>query len=262
MPTKRRTIEECKRIIAAYKRAGGVKEDAARDLDMPVNTFKSAYVDAVRRLGEPETEPVDHVQRRRDRNKEVLQRRRIVELERQAAADRTIREAVFKLSERPLEPPSWNPRPSKGSKHRESIVLFLSDIHMGEVVSMSAMGGRNSYNMKIAGARLERYFQSVVKLGTEWGRALFGEAFWVNLAYAKVADVLDHGGRVVIDDCRFRNEAEALRGVGGTIVRISRPGVGPVNSHCSEAGIEADHEIVNDRRLLELYAEIDRLLAQ
>lgn len=99
-------------------------------------------------------------------------------------------------------------------------------------------------------------------LGTEWGRALFGEAFWVNLAYAKVADVLDHGGRVVIDDCRFQNEAEALRGVGGAIVRISRPGVGPVNSHCSEAGIEADHEIVNDRRLLELYAEIDRLLGQ
>jgi predicted phosphodiesterase len=38
---------------------------------------------------------------------------------------------------------------------------------MGEVVSLSAMGGRNSYNMKVACARLERYFQSVVKLGTE-----------------------------------------------------------------------------------------------
>ncbi len=166
MPGRRRTVEELKQIMEAFRKAKGVKAHAAKLLGMAENTYRNAYEDAATRLGNGDV-PRDDIEARREQNRDLLQRKRIDELERQAAAERTVREAVFRLSSRPLEPPSWNARPAKGSKHRESIVLFLSDIHMGEVVSLSAMGGRNSYNMKIAAARLERYFQSVVKLGTE-----------------------------------------------------------------------------------------------
>ncbi len=166
MPAPRRSLEDCKRIMAAFEKAGGNKAKAAKILGIAENTFRSAFDDAAIRLGQAQ-DPKDGIEAHRNKTREMLQRKRIEELERQAAADRTIREAVFKLSSRPLEPPSWTPRRSKGSHARESIVLFLSDIHMGEVVSISAMGGRNSYNMRIAAARLERYFQSVVKLGTE-----------------------------------------------------------------------------------------------
>lgn len=179
MPAQPRSAEYCKQVLQAFEKANGVYTEAAKLMGIPVNTFRSAYNDAVSRAGKGE--PKDPIDAHRLKNREVLQRRRIEELERQAANDRTIREAVFKLSERPLEPPSWNPRPSKGSKHRESIVLFLSDIHMGEVVSMSAMGGRNSYNMKIACTRLERYFQSVVKLGTEHWTGLPADAIYLVL---------------------------------------------------------------------------------
>ena len=166
MPTPRRSIEECKRIIAAFEKAGGNQARAAKILGVADNTFRSAYRDAAARLGNS-SESQDDIEAHRHRTRDMLQRRRIEELERQAATDRTIRESVFKLAERPLEPPSWTPRPVKEHKQRESIILFLSDVHMGEVVSLSAMGGRNSYNMNIAFKRLERYFQSVVKLGTE-----------------------------------------------------------------------------------------------
>jgi hypothetical protein len=166
MPGQRRTKEYCQKVLAAFAKAHGNKRAAAKLMGIAENTFRSAYDDAVLRFGD-DGKSRDVIDERRARNREHLQRKRIEELERQAAADRTVREAVFRLSSRPLEPPSWNEKPSKGSKHRESIVLFLSDIHMGEVVSLAAMGGRNSYNMKIAAARLERYFQSVVKLGTE-----------------------------------------------------------------------------------------------
>jgi hypothetical protein len=166
MPGQRRTKEYCQKVLAAFAKAHGNKRAAAKLMGIAENTFRSAYDDAVLRFGD-DGKSRDVIDERRARNREQLQRKRIEELERQAAADRTVREAVFRLSSRPLEPPSWNEKPSKGSKHRESIVLFLSDIHMGEVVSLAAMGGRNSYNMKIAAARLERYFQSVVKLGTE-----------------------------------------------------------------------------------------------
>ena len=167
MANKRRSIEECREILAAYEEAGS-QSKAAELLGMPRPTFQSALQDALSRRDAGELDQNrDDIDERRDRNKHAIARKRIDELEQQAAADRTIREAVFGLSERPLEPPSWNVRPSRGGAMRETIVLFLSDVHMGEVVSLSAMGGRNSYSMKIAAARLERYFKTVVKMGTE-----------------------------------------------------------------------------------------------
>jgi hypothetical protein len=166
MPAPRRTDAECRRVLKAFEDAKGNKKEAAKSLGLPENTYRSAYVDAVGRFGESD-ETKDPIEERRSRSRENLLRSRLDEVERQAAHDRTIRESIFKLAERPIEPPSWNPRPSKGTKHRESIVLFLSDIHMGEEIKLENMGGRNSYNMKIAVRRLERYFQNVVKLGTE-----------------------------------------------------------------------------------------------
>lgn len=167
MPTPRRTIEDCKRIWAAYEKADGDKAKAAGLLKMPVNTYRSAWYDAKARLNAKDEEPEDPIESRRVKSKVNLQQQRIEALEKEAAKERTIREAVFGLAQRPLEPPHWNVKPSKTKKHRESIVLFLSDLHMGEVINLENMGGRNSYNMKIAVKRVERFFQNVVKLGTE-----------------------------------------------------------------------------------------------
>lgn len=165
MPTPPRSDAILRKVLKAFEDARGSKTEASKLVGMNINTYRSAYEAAVRKFGA--ADPKDHIEARRVKSRENLQRQRIEELEKQVASDRTIREAVFKLSERPLEPPNWVPTQSKSPHKRETIILFLSDIHMGEVVSLTAMGGRNSYNMKIACSRLERYFQSVVKLMTE-----------------------------------------------------------------------------------------------
>jgi dephospho-CoA kinase len=57
-------------------------------------------------------------------------------------------------------------------------------------------------------------------VGTELGRELVGyENVWVDLLIDKV----EYMDRVVVDDCRFPNEAEALKEAGFTIVRVIRP---------------------------------------
>ena len=56
-------------------------------------------------------------------------------------------------------------------------------------------------------------------LGTEWGREL-DPNFWVNLWGIKAAGILALGQNVVLDDCRFPNEAEAIRKLGGYVVEI------------------------------------------
>ncbi|WP_298357489.1 metallophosphoesterase [Rhodoblastus sp.] len=86
--------------------------------------------------------------------------------EREAISGAALREGVFKLAATPPTPPDWAGDKAPGAKHREAIVLPISDVHMGEVIDLEQMGGRNSYNRAIAARRLERLFQSVVKLGT------------------------------------------------------------------------------------------------
>lgn len=59
--------------------------------------------------------------------------------------------------------------------------------------------------------------------------------FWVRIVldqfYAR-----ENGA--VITDVRFPNEAERIRNIGGIIVRVVRPGVGPVNGHASETALD------------------------
>ncbi|MFD2248977.1 hypothetical protein FHS82_001094 [Pseudochelatococcus lubricantis] len=91
-------------------------------------------------------------------------------------------------------------------------------------------------------------------LGTEWGRALIAPDLWINAWRATMPD-----GHIVVDDIRFANEADAVRDVGGIVVRIDRPGVQP-GTHASERmDFDADHTISNDGPRAKLYYEIDEL---
>ena len=88
--------------------------------------------------------------------------------------------------------------------------------------------------------------QAMQMLGTDWGREKIGAALWVNVAVDAAHRALDHGGSVVIDDCRFENEGEAIRRLGGEVVLVQRPGVGPVNGHVSEQLATPSHVFLND----------------
>lgn len=84
------------------------------------------------------------------------------------------------------------------------------------------------------------------QLGTEWGRRRMGEDFWVELWSADAAAA--PGARIVVDDCRFANEARAVRALRGRVVRIECPHLPPAAAtHESEVfALEPDMTIVND----------------
>ncbi|POO54494.1 deoxynucleotide monophosphate kinase [Agrobacterium rosae] len=82
-------------------------------------------------------------------------------------------------------------------------------------------------------------------LGTQWGRACIGPSFWIGLWVRRVNLIIAAGGRVVVDDCRFPNEADDVRKLGGVVWKIVGRG-GIAGSHVSEAGCgEADMVIQN-----------------
>jgi hypothetical protein len=98
------------------------------------------------------------------------------------------------------------------------------------------------------------------RFGTEIGREMFGQDFWVNLALSRV----EPGTNVVIPDCRYPNEADAIKSSGGVVWRVERNGVGPANDHDSERALDSykfDQRLANYETFDVLNGLVDDLVA-
>lgn len=108
------------------------------------------------------------------------------------------------------------------------------------------------------GGKTPRY--AMQTLGTEWGRNCIIDDFWIRLWRRDVDAVLASGGRVVVDDCRFPNEAQAIRKLGGDIFKIEGRG-GIAGGHVSERGCgDEDLVLANDNTAEELFRKVEEAL--
>ncbi len=57
-------------------------------------------------------------------------------------------------------------------------------------------------------------------IGTEWGRDTISNSLWIDLWKHNVNFVKAYKKMVTCDDCRFDNEAEAVKSMGGIIIKI------------------------------------------
>lgn len=120
-------------------------------------------------------------------------------------------------------------------------------------------GDRKEMPCDLLGGKTPRYAMQTI--GTEWGRDIIAPDLWIrafNAALAKVpADV-----PVVVDDCRFPNEADAIIAAGGVLVRVVRPGAGAgASGHSSEGQpLPVVGEIQNDVSLPTFIWSVDRFV--
>lgn len=96
----------------------------------------------------------------------------------------------------------------------------------------------------------------------EWGTELRRREdpeYWVRQWTARAR----HVQKVVADDVRFPNEAEQIRALGGTLVRVTRPALDSRSTHLSETALRdwtvVEAHLVNDGTLEDLEVETDRL---
>lgn len=61
-------------------------------------------------------------------------------------------------------------------------------------------------------------------VGTELGRNWLGyEDLWIDIMENNIAMARHHGWSIVVDDCRYVNEAEKLKSLGFILVKLERP---------------------------------------
>ena len=98
--------------------------------------------------------------------------------------------------------------------------------------------------------------------GTEYRRTEDAD-YWTKAWSRKVEELDLEQVHVLIDDVRFMNELNAIKGHGGLIIKIERPGFDGANNHASETSLDDyadwDGTIVNDGSLEEFKAKIGQL---
>jgi len=143
-------------------------------------------------------------------------------------------------------------------------------------------GDSENRNLKVP------YFNATIrevlqKLGTEGMRNQFNKNLWANYTVDYANEILSRNlkynritGRstmgsemypvegVVIGDCRFLNEAQAIRESGGYIVQVTRPSLVSNDTHQSETEmvrIKGDYIIVNDSTIGSLHLAAAKVLS-
>lgn len=71
-------------------------------------------------------------------------------------------------------------------------------------------------------------------VGTECFRKVIRDDFWVVLGRRRLAELSQKGTNIVISDCRFPNEMEAIKSLGGFTIRVVREGQISTDTHPSE----------------------------
>jgi len=86
---------------------------------------------------------------------------------------------------------------------------------------------------------------------------------WINYVFQKTIPSLSPASAVVIDDCRYKNEADKIKEYGGVVINILRDTGMPKGSHSSEIDLDGyvfDYVIENNGTKEDFYRKIDSIL--
>lgn len=142
---------------------------------------------------------------------------------------------------------------------KEALTRLNPHIQMGEMPRVPLQQALRVYSYEELKHESDDIRPLLQRFGTEVGRQMFGESFWIDQAIARIPD----GSKAVFADVRFKNEAQAVRELGGKVIRITRPGVEAANNHISEHDLDDytfDHIIHNDASLPDFYTDVENIL--
>ena len=168
----------------------------------------------------------------------------------------------------------------------DPIITYTDELYTPEPAQKTKLGWRTNYPVRrlseiidvIGWERAKDEYPEVrrtlQRLGTEAGWHIHGQNLWTKRLHRHLMDDArrDRANNrvvpVVLTDVRFAEEAEFTRNIDGLVIEVRRPAPAAeepdaLNTHASEAiDIEADHVIINDGTLDDLYEKVTILLNQ
>jgi dephospho-CoA kinase len=142
---------------------------------------------------------------------------------------------------------------------RKALYALNPKINVGDMLGIrlsTAVDGLGWETLKANSAEARELLQ---RFGTEVGREIFGQDFWVNQAM----DEARRHEKVVFSDVRYPNEIEAILEASGASWRVIKEGIEAVNDHSSENALDShdfNQKIYNTGSKEDLYAKIDYLI--
>lgn len=145
---------------------------------------------------------------------------------------------------------------------KDTCCEYLKEKYGGQILRFSGnLYDILHYAQDVCGFDREKDTKFLQWIGTEWGRSKDPNV-WVKSTLSKV----DPSTNTYVADVRFRNEADALKKAGFTLVRVVRDDrpIDRDKNHQSEVELLEykgwDYTIVNDGTIEELYEKIECFL--
>lgn len=145
-------------------------------------------------------------------------------------------------------------------------VAALFDLRIEDVERMKLQTEGNAVWVHAPG-QYPRHFSMrhiLQRMGTEVGREIFGENFWVDQVIPPAATTWHWNRKIVITDARFENELRRIHEHGGYNIQITRPGIvgGEHSSEVAPASQLIDLTIHNNYDLSYFYISIDDAMSR
>ena len=176
-PLDRETARRAIELVAQY----GEISKAAHALGISPSTFDRWFRAGIHRYGfedprnaqkqilDEAPEPPTTVERAPvEVHDAAFWKRKATEAQKRLGEAERVCEELAGFFDLPFELPSWLAAGKDEVSGRSVIGCFVSDVHMGEVVSPDEIIGINAFDPDICRKRLERYFRASVTIGKRW----------------------------------------------------------------------------------------------
>ena len=114
---------------------------------------------------------------------------------------------------------------------------------MSQLIPMDAMTdpAQKEQPVEWLGGKSPR--QLLQSLGTDWGRDMVSATIWIDTMQRLISE--QSSDVIIIDDCRFDNEAQMVRDMGGIVILLHRKGVNYTHEHVSEVPITYTNVLID-----------------
>ena len=133
---------------------------------------------------------------------------------------------------------------SRDSENR-CVLSFADPLRrmMAQLIPMDAMTdpAQKEEPIEWLGGKSPR--QLLQSLGTDWGRDMVSATIWIDAMQRLISE--QSSDVIIIDDCRFENEAQMVRDMGGVVILLHREGVNYTHEHVSEVPIAFTNVLID-----------------